>query len=411
MPSKQLPKQRTIYPGIRFREHPNRKFNGKPDRYFFIRYRYQGKLKEEGVGWGSEGWNAQKAGQVLARLKESIKLGEGPQTLAEKRKILMEKKEAEQAERERQSRENITFGQIFSDIYFPQARNNKDKESFRREQDMFKGWISPVIGDIPLKDISPFHLEHIKKNMSDAGLAARTIRYALGAIRQVYNFSRFNNLFSGEIPTTKVKIPQADNRRYRYLTYEEAYQLLQSLSSKSMQIYEVALVSLHCGLRAGEIFSLTWADLDFDNGTMFLRDTKKRRNRTAFMTKAVKDMLQSKIRGKNDSLIFHGHGETRINRVSPTFARVVKDLGLNAGVTDRRHKVVFHTLRHTYASWLVESGVDLYTVKKLMGHSTIAMTERYSHLGNNTLQNAVKLLEKNLKPATIRDEKEGEKVS
>jgi len=62
-------------------------------------------------------------------------------------------------------------------------------------------------------------------------------------------------------------------------------------------------------------------------------------------------------------------------------------------------------------SWLVETGVDLYTVKKLMGHSTIAMTERYSHLGNNTLQNAVKLLEKNLKPATIPDEKEGGKVS
>jgi len=57
---------------------------------------------------------------------------------------------------------------------------------------------------------------------------------------------------------------------------------------------------------------------------------------------------------------------------------------------------VFHTLRHTYASWLVESGVDLYTVKKLMGHSTIAMTERYSHLGNNTLQNAVKVFEGSL---------------
>ena len=57
---------------------------------------------------------------------------------------------------------------------------------------------------------------------------------------------------------------------------------------------------------------------------------------------------------------------------------------------------VFHTLRHTYASWLAESGVDLYTVKNLLGHSTITMTERYSHLGNNTLQNAVKVFEEGL---------------
>ena len=54
--------------------------------------------------------------------------------------------------------------------------------------------------------------------------------------------------------------------------------------------------------------------------------------------------------------------------------------------------VTFHTLRHTYASWLVEAGVDLYTVKELMGHSTLSMTERYAHVGNGMLQNAVKKL-------------------
>jgi hypothetical protein len=110
-------KHKTIYPGVRFREHPTRKFNGKQDKYFFIRYRYQGRLKEEGLGWASEGWNASKASGVLGKLKESIKLGEGPQTLAEKRRILKEKQEAEQTKKEREKRENITFGQIFSNQY------------------------------------------------------------------------------------------------------------------------------------------------------------------------------------------------------------------------------------------------------------------------------------------------------
>jgi len=130
---------------------------------------------------------------------------------------------------------------------------------------------------------------------------------------------------------------------------------------------------------------------------MFLRDTKKRRNRTAFMTQEVKKILQAKAGGEREDLIFPGRGDIKISSISGTFRLAVKELGFNNGVTDRRRKVAFHTLRHTYASWLVESGVDLYTVKKLMGHSTIAMTERYSHLGNNTLQNAVKVFEGSLK--------------
>jgi integrase len=393
----QLPKHKTIYPGVRFREHPTRKYNGKQDRYFFIRYRYQGTPKEEGVGWSSEGWNASKASQVLAKLKESIKLGEGPQTLGEKRRILKEKREAEQAKKEREARENISFGHIFLNQYSSSAENNKGEKSNRREKDLFNLWISPVIGNLPLKDISAFHLERIKKNMSDAGRAPRTIRYSLAVIRQVFNFSKFNNLYSGETPVSKVKMPQEDNKRYRYLSHEEADRLLKYLVLKSPQVYEMALISLHCGLRAGEIFSLTWGDLDFENGTMFIKDTKPHRNRTAFMTQEVKNILQGKAHGEKEDLIFPARGGVEISSVSDTFERAVKDLGFNAGVTDRRHKVVFHTLRHTYASWLVENGVDLYTVKKLMGHSTIAMTERYSHLGNNTLQNAVRVFEGSLK--------------
>jgi len=80
---------------------------------------------------------------------------------------------------------------------------------------------------------------------------------------------------------------------------------------------------------------------------------------------------------------------------------------LNKEVTDDRMRVVFHTMRHTYASWLVESGVDLYTVKELMGHSTLAMTERYAHVGEGTLQKAVKRLARKAS-APPRRKKKGE---
>jgi integrase len=112
-----------------------------------------------------------------------------------------------------------------------------------------------------------------------------------------------------------------------------------------------------------------------------------------FITQDVIEMLNLKKRGLPDELVFPGRGGVKIIQISDAFDRAVDVVGLNLGVTDKRMKVVFHTLRHTYASWLVERGESLYTVKELMGHSTLAMTERYSHIGNNTLKNAVSKLD------------------
>ena len=73
--------------------------------------------------------------------------------------------------------------------------------------------------------------------------------------------------------------------------------------------------------------------------------------------------------------------------------RAVNKIGLNDSIVDSRLKVVFHTCRHSFASWLVADGADLFTVRELMGHKSIAMTERYSHLSPDTLRKAVKSME------------------
>jgi integrase len=159
----------------------------------------------------------------------------------------------------------------------------------------------------------------------------------------------------------------------------------------------MALLSLHCGLRAGEIFNLTWNDVDSKNKTILIKDTKSGRNRNAIMTEAVKAMFEKRMHRKQFSIVFSSKNRNKIREVSRTFDRIIDNLGLNKGITDRRQRVVFHTLRHTYASWLVMSGVDLYMVQKLMGHSTIAMTERYSHLAPDHLRKAVSLLGNSIK--------------
>lgn len=65
---------------------------------------------------------------------------------------------------------------------------------------------------------------------------------------------------------------------------------------------------------------------------------------------------------------------------------------LNEGIDDPRLEICFHSCRHSYASWMIENGADLYTVQKLLGHKTNVMTQRYAHLSENRLSEAAKAL-------------------
>ena len=244
-----------------------------------------------------------------------------------------------------------------------------------------------------LKVIKPSDIENIKKNMMNKGRAPRSVEYCLAVIRQVFNFASRDGIYDGVNPTKHIKRPKKDNRRLRFLTHDEADQLLKKLMATSQDVHDIALLSLHSGLRAGEIFSLKWDDLDIERGLIAVIDPKPKKNRMAFMTQKVKKMFKDRETTATVDLIFPARKGKKMESISNTFNRCVDKLGFNAGVDDDRQRVVFHTLRHTFASWLVEKGEGLYTVKELLGHSTLAMTERYAHLGNNTLQNAVNKLE------------------
>lgn len=325
------------------------------------------------------------------RLCICVRTGIGARTLAEQRRLQQEEVEEKEAAIIQHEKEQITFSK-----YFKQTLSDKRESERKIEEYNFKAWIEPAIGQLPLKDISPFILEKLKKQMKDAGKAPATIRRVFNVISPVFSYAKKRDLYNGDNPVAKVEIPSEDNRRSRFLSQEESITLLEELCKVSTTARDMALISLHCGLRAGEIFKLTWNDVDFRNETILIKDTKSGRNRHAIMTQEVKAMLERR-RGLNAfGLVFLSRTGEQITEVSDAFARAVARLGFNEGVTDRRQKVVFHTLRHTYASWLVMSGVDLYTVQRLMGHSTISMTERYSHLAPDHLKKAVSMMEKNI---------------
>ena len=393
--------QKSEYPGIRFREHPTRKHGVKKDRYFIISYRLNGKRKDESIGWSSKEWTLKKANKILSELQENHLNGTGYQTLAEKRELEEGKRKITLEQAKQEEKENITFSGFFKNVYKPVLKTNKKPESWRKEIEHFNNWLNPEIGHLPIRKITAFNLEKIKKKMLDEGRAPRSIQYIFATFRQVWNYARLNDIVTHETPTRKVKLPKVNNKRLRYFTHVEVDILLEALKSKSQQVHDMTLFSLHTGARAGEVFSLTWGVVNLKNGTAQLRDGKGV-DRHAYLTDATQSMLEQLHQGQDPSeLVFTDSEGEKITKISNTFERTVKELGLNNGVTDSRDKAIFHTCRHTFASWHVQNGTDLYTVKELLGHSTIQLTERYSHLRPDGLKKAARRFDNQLKENNI----------
>lgn len=131
--------------------------------------------------------------------------------------------------------------------------------------------------------------------MRNAGLSPRSQEYALALVRQVFSHAKRNGLFRGDNPVSRVKIPRSDNARLRFLTPNEAGALLEKPRETDQTAYEMALLSLHMGLRASEIFKLRWADINVDLGTITIKDSKSGSTGFAYTTEAVKSMLLEKM--------------------------------------------------------------------------------------------------------------------
>lgn len=309
-----------------------------------------------------------------------------------------EQEEIKRADIERQREidesKNITFDTMYQTIYLPHYLNAKPEKTRKNEQSLYKNHIKDIIGNKKLSDISPIDCEKIKAAMT--AKAPATINHALALVRQVFNVAKKANLFGADNPIGEVKKIKTDNRRIRFLTKDEAQKLLNETKSRSQQVYEISALSLYSGLRAGEIFKLKWADVDFREKKLSILDPKGVFNRFAYMTDTIFDMLLSKkdCDSTPDTYIFKRRdNDGKITDVSDCFRRAVEALKLNEGITDRRQKVVFHTLRHTYGSWLVQAGISLYEVQTLMGHSDIAMTQRYAHLAPDNFKKAIQVIE------------------
>lgn len=258
--------------------------------------------------------------------------------------------------------------------------------------------MADAIGALPFPQISAFQLERIKKDMADKKKSDRTIQYVLQLTRHVFNTAAKVGVYTGPSPTKAVKWPKLDNMKLRYLSIDEAETLLAALAKKSQTLHDAALLSLHCGLRFGEIAALKWSCVNWTAGTLAILNAKSG-SRTAYLTEKAKAMLKARKQGKPNEFIFPKRSgkDGAMDQASKVFTDTVNELKLNEGITDRKQKVTFHTLRHSFATHLYESTHDLYLTQRSLGHATGTMTARYAKMSENRLREGAAALEKAFK--------------
>ncbi len=357
------------YTGVFSQPSAGKTHNGRPDQCWYIVYQLDGRRKWEKVGWASEGYSAAMASQVRAeRIRETR--GHG--------RIL--------------GAADPTFSQAWAIAW---ERHLKSLAHAGNDRYRYEAHLAPALANLPLSAITAAEIDAVKNRLLAEGKAPATVRHVVGLVGRVYNLMIKWGEYQGGNPAALTAVPRADNRRSRYLTRDEAEALLNELKRRSVYVWRLAMMSLFTGMRLGEITRMRGEHIDLAAGQVQVRDTKNHLNRVVYLTSHLREMLSELELRPGEPAFPRPRGGRGANwSLSHIFARATEALGLNAGRDDRRDRVVFHSLRHTFASWLVSQGESLYTVGTLLGHSTTEMTRRYAHLAPETQRKAVSAVER-----------------
>lgn len=184
----------------------------------------------------------------------------------------------------------------------------------------------------------------------------------------------------------KVKLLEENNRRLRYLTKEECQSLIHSCSD---HLKPMVITALNTGMRRGEILSLKWENVDLKHGFILLDKTKNGERREIPINDTLRSTLEGLPRRLDGGYVFYDPSTgSPYGDIKNSFKGACK----RAGIRDFH----FHDLRHTFASHLVMAGIDIATVRELLGHKTLTMTLRYAHLAPSHKVKAVDILNNTL---------------
>jgi len=220
--------------------------------------------------------------------------------------------------------------------------------------------------------------------------SSRTLARSLAAIRQFYNFIS-DTVGNIENPTNKIETPSVKKTLPDFLTMTEVTDLFRSISENDIfELRDKAIFELlySCGLRISEAVELKISDVDFDNKFISVRGKGDKERIVPIGDEAVRLMKlyygnsrPQIIGGRSSEYAFISKKASKLNRKSVW--RLLK------GYVERtkiEKNITPHTLRHSYATHMIENGADLRSVQELLGHVDISTTQIYTHLAQKKLK-------------------------
>ena len=235
-----------------------------------------------------------------------------------------------------------------------------------------------------LRQITPMEIERFRASLLTKGMEKSTTNRYVALLKRMFNLA-IDEGYAETNPAKKVRLfSEADNLKERILSEEEELRLIENCCD---HMKDIVTFALNTGMRLGEILRLKWANVDMKTGMIRVEFTKSGKTRIVPMNQTLRTLL-SGLRKRGGEYVFTNPGSNdrfrEIKRSFKTGCRRAEIDGLR-----------FHDLRHTFASRLVRNNIDIGTVRKLLGHSTLLVTQRYVHSDETMLRSAVGSLVRN----------------
>jgi integrase len=266
----------------------------------------------------------------------------------------------------------------FAKEYLQWSKANKKPGTFVREISTMRR-LNNVFENHILQQLTTWQIEKWKAKRKEEVKPA-TVNRELSLLKHMFS-KAIEWEKAKENPAKKVKLLKGEVKRVRFLMPDEIQKLLSNCAD---HLKPIVTVALHTGMRKGELLNLQWDQVNFDQRIISILNTKNHERRDIPMNETVKTTLKEMER-KSPYVFCNGDGGNFLN-VRRSFETALR----KSGIENFR----FHDLRHTFASNLVMEGVDIMTVKELMGHKDLTMTLRYAHLAPNHKMRAINILDR-----------------
>lgn len=255
-------------------------------------------------------------------------------------------------------------------------------------------WWNKKLKHLRLRDVKPniiaqFRDELLsKKTEKQTVISPTTVVRYLSTLSHAFSVAVKEWEWVSENPVLKVRKPQPAKGRLRFLSLDEKDRLLSARkTSKSKDLYLIVALAISTGMRRGEVLNLKWKNIDFENNAIWLEETKNGERRYVPLIGVPLDLLKSKYKGQSkDSLVFP-------RKKNPTQSICIRKGWANALNKAEIADCVFHSLRHTTASYLAMEHASLLEIAAPLGHKTLQTTKRYAHLSDQHMQQTAMILQ------------------